>query len=271
MSINNKCAICGKNANQTGSHIFPMNLIKNCIGERGKEISYDIEIQNNKIVSKNIYIGNEIKYKNEEINKFSIKEITENPYTLDYILCSCCERKLGMIEGKVYDEIILKIKDDRYKSNFKKEIINDFEVLIPTSKRISKEDLDIYFYSIILRFIVYKKHQKIDCNISEDVVKYISDFVKVNLYKLSDELKTINLGLIIYITNTPKNHLTFLITDKFEKLIIPVCNFYIILENQNLNTPFGQAINLINDTKFKFIKNSRELDENLFSLKKILL
>ena len=63
----NKCIICNNTANQTGSHIIPINLIKDCIGARYNEISYDINI-NHLGINKNIYIGDELKHKSEEIN-----------------------------------------------------------------------------------------------------------------------------------------------------------------------------------------------------------
>jgi hypothetical protein len=270
MYIENKCIICEKEANAKNSHIVPMNLIKECIGKRGKEASYNVDIQNNRIVSKKIYIGNELKHKKEEINELKLDEVDVNPYTLDYILCSNCEKELGNIEGKVFSEIICKIRNDKFISNFKYTRFNDFEVLIPNTKKITKIELEIYFYSIILRFITYLKFQKIENNITNETIKIISEFIDSNLNSRSKDLKIMNLGLIVYVTNKPKNHPTFISTNKFEKLIIPMCHFYLILEDKNVNTIFGQAVNLINDFEFKLIKNCEILDEELFSSKIII-
>lgn len=270
MSKENKCIICGKIANQTGSHIVPMSLIKECIGDRGKETSYNVNIQNNKIVSQKIYIGNELKHLNKDINELNLNEVDINPYTLDYILCSNCERELGSIEGKVYSDIICKIRNDKFTSNFEHKIFNNFEVVIPKTKKITKIELEIYFYSIILRFITYLRFQKIENNIADETIKFISKFIDSNLHGCPQDLKIINLGLIVYVTNKPKSHPSFLTTNKFTKLIIPVCHFYLILEDENSNTIFGQAMNLINDLEFKLIKNSNEYDEKFFSTKKII-
>lgn len=270
MNITNTCIICGKNANQTGSHIVPMNLIKECIGERDKEISFDVDVKNNKIVSKKIYIGNELKHESEGINDLKLKEINVNPYTLDYILCSCCEKKLGRIEGKVYSEIILKVRDKKYQNNFLNVKVNNFEVLIPKTKRITKVELEIYFYSIILRVIKSLKPHDIPINLVKKNFDSIANFLNNKIYGLSEYNEQLKTGLIIYITNSPKLFPTFLESNKFEKLIIPVCNFIIILEYDNLLTPFGTAINLVSDEEFKFLKNSEILDENLFSVQNFL-
>jgi hypothetical protein len=90
------------------------------------------------------------------------------------------------------------------------------------------------------------------------------------MYGLSKNVAKLATGLIVYVTNKPENHLTFLETNKFEKLIIPICHFYILLEENNLNTPFGECMNIINNDDFKFIKNSVDLDENLFSTNNIM-
>jgi hypothetical protein len=101
-----ECIICSKEANQTGSHIVPMNLIKGCIGNRGDEISYGLNLLSGE---HNLYLGNNIKHKSRQINQKKTKETFTNPYILDYILCYSCEKKLGEIEGRVYSEILCKI------------------------------------------------------------------------------------------------------------------------------------------------------------------
>ena len=47
MNVENKCIICKKEANAKNSHIVPMNLIKDCVGNRNNEISYNVDILNN--------------------------------------------------------------------------------------------------------------------------------------------------------------------------------------------------------------------------------
>lgn len=251
-----KCIICDKEANQTGSHIVPMNLIKECVGNRGNETSFNTDLLTG--VQK-VYIGNDLKHKKDEINTKNLTENSTNPYVLDYILCHICEKKLGNIEGKVYTEIISKIKHEKFNNNFKKTTINNFEVLIPL-KRITTQDLNIYFYSIILRFICLNQVKGIKTTINNTIIKSIKDYLKQKLYDFiyySEPLKT---GLIIYITNKPKLFPTILETNQFDKLIIPCCNFLIILEDKDLITPFGNCTNLISDSEFKLIQNSSILD-----------
>ena len=264
-----KCIICGNNPDAKNSHVVPMNIIKECIGRRYNEVSYEVEILNKKLTSE-IYIGDELKHKSIEINNSDLNEIHCNPYTLDNILCLECERKLGEIEGKVYSEIVCKIRDNKYQSNFNEFKINGFDVIVPKTKKITKDDLNIYFYSIVIRVIHYLKTKGIHQNIQNSTIKLISSFLKTKIYGLSKKVDKLTTGLIVYITNNPENHILLLETDKFEKLIIPVCHFYIILEDSNLNTPFGDCINIINNEKFKFIKNSIDLDIHLFSTDRII-
>jgi hypothetical protein len=264
-----KCIICGSNPDAKNSHIVPMNVIKECIGGRNNEVSYEIEILNNKFISA-IYIGNDLKHKSAEINNKDLKIIDCNPYTLDYILCLVCERKLGEIEGKVYSEIVCKIREDRYKDNFNESKINGFDVIVPFTKKITKDDLNIYFYSIVIRVICFLKIKGLNSYVDKSTQQLISSFLKAKMYGLSENCSNLETGLLVYITNDPKNQIILLESNKFEKLIIPTCQFYIVFEPSNINTPFGDCVNKINNTDFKFLKNSIDLDFNLFSTNRIL-
>jgi hypothetical protein len=270
MYIENKCIICEKEANAKNSHIVPMNLIKDCVGSRNNEISYDIDILNKNQIESRIYIGDNLKHNKDEINNENLEINDVNPYTLDNILCSCCEMKLGKIEGRVYSEIILKIRDEKYQNNFRNVNVNNFDLLIPNTNKISKVELDIYFYSIILRVIKSLKPQDVPVNVVKKTVDLIANFLNHKIYGLSEYNEQLKTGLIIYITNNPKSFPTFLESNKFEKLIIPVCQFFIMLENNTVTNPFGNCMNNITDDEFKFIKNSEILDKELFSVKNIL-
>jgi hypothetical protein len=91
----NSCIICEKEANAKNSHIVPMNLIKDCIGKRHNEVSHTIDLLNYK---NEIYLGDNIKHKNLEYNSKGLKELSKNPYTLDNILCSSCEKDFRIIK-----------------------------------------------------------------------------------------------------------------------------------------------------------------------------
>ena len=260
MKNEEKCIICEKIANAKNSHIVPMNLIKECIGERHNEISYNLNISQN-AVDREIYIGDAIKHKEEELNDKKLKLVDFNPYTLDNILCITCEKKLGEKEGKVYSEIICKIRDEKHKNNFKHMNYSKFDALISVLKKITKNDLDIYFYSIILRFYKQMNINKLETNIKEETILSIKNYLNSNLYQPSNNSEDLKCGLIVYVTNNPKKFPTIMETNLFNKLIIPCCHFFIVLEENKTETPFGNCINLVSDPEFKFLKNSIELDE----------
>ena len=266
-----KCIICGSSANATGSHIVPANLIKDCIGKREYEESYKIDIKNKKI---NLFLGkaNPKSFESNRLDERNINISEEHHYVVDYILCNCCEKKLGKIEGEIYNEIICKIRKPQFKNNFKSTIIDNFEVMIPLSKKISIDDLNIYFYSIILRVYSYVTTNGLKLNIELKTINLISSMINNLMNGNNSQFSELNTSLIVYITNNSKMFPTLLETNKFDKLIIPVCNFFIILENDNtFITPFGNCHNNLFDREFKFIKNSEELDENLFSIKNLML
>lgn len=259
----NICIICTKGADQKGSHIIPLNLIKECVGDRDNEISYEVDLING---NQEIFIGKNLRHKSEEINYKNLKITDQNHYTLDFLLCKECEKNLGVIEGKVYTEIICKIREEKFKNNFETITINNFDVLIPLTKRITTDELNIYFYSIILRVLYYLETKNIKLNIDKSTIDLMSKYVQNLIYNSSTTDSYLTTGLIVYVTNNTKSYSTMLETDKFEKLIIPVCNFVIILECTDNKTLFGDSMNYITDKKFKFIKNSALLDKYVFNL-----
>lgn len=265
------CVICNKTANATGSHIVPVNLIKNCVGKRDYEESFEIDLLNR---TTNMFLGMS-NPKSFPENKSELRNIAlseRHHYVVDYILCIDCEKKLGKIEGTIYDEIICKMRETKFKNNFKTIIIDGFEVITPISKKISIEDLNIYFYSIVLRVYYYLRMNSCELNIESKTINLISNMINNLMNKNNVQFSELNTSLIVYITNNPNMFPTLLETNIFDKLIIPVCNFFIILEKDNtFITPFGNCQNNLFDKEFKFIKNSKELDEKLFSIKNLML
>jgi hypothetical protein len=254
----NECAICNNIANAKNSHVIPINVIKECVGKRHNEVSFNFNLLDG---SKSVYIGNEIKHKSDEILSKKIEIDNDNPFTLDYILCLNCEKKLGSIESELYSEIISKIRDNRFSSNFKVTNFHNYEGIIPITKKLQKKDIDIYFYSIILRvYYLYKSKNQEVCITLETILK-IKNFLNISLYQLENKIE-LDTKLIVYITDNPKNFPCLLSTNLFKNFLIPCCNFYIILDN-NINTPFGSLVNKINDNEFKFIRNSKKLDKYL--------
>lgn len=256
----NQCIICDKKADHTGSHIIPANLIKDCIGIRHKEESYNIDLLNGNQL---LYIGTSLQHRSLEINKKKLEITKTNPYILDYILCTNCEKKLGIIEGEVYTEIICKIRLEKFKNNFKKIKDNWVEVLIPLSSKMTTEILNIYFYSIILRHYYFNVLNKIEQVIDLTDIILISKMLDNLLNNESHDISNLNTGLFVCVTDDQKKFPAKLITNMFENAIIPVCHFFIIVDSGKKKTPFGNGINLINDKEFKFIKNSSLLDSQL--------
>jgi hypothetical protein len=118
---NNICRLCQNAvADKTNSHILSHFLIKKAINyegqnEREKELSYSITSQN-----VDVYFGQntlvphilEKIYKKElsqeEIDKI-VSDNTTNPYARDYIFCSNCEKRLGILESEFQGEIYSKL------------------------------------------------------------------------------------------------------------------------------------------------------------------
>ena len=256
----NQCIICNKKADQTGSHIIPANLIKDCIGNRHKEESYNIDLLNGNQL---LYIGTSLQHLSKEINRKELELTLTNPYTIDYILCTNCEKKLGTIEGEVYSEIVCKIRLEKYKNNFKKIKDNWVEVLIPLSSKMTTEILNIYFYSIILRHYYFNVLNKIEQVIDLTGIILISKMLDNLLNNERHDISNLHTGLIVCVTDDPKRFPAKLTTNIFLNTIIPICHFFIIVDSGKKKTPFGNGINLINDKEFKFIKNSCLLDSQL--------
>lgn len=262
--IMKKCIICLNEANAKNSHIVPLNVIKDCIGKRYNELSYNINLSSSGL-GQSLYIGDQLKHKAEEINVNNLKTVALNPYTLDNILCTVCESKLGKIEGLIYSEIVLKIRNEKYKNNFRSEQVNKFDVLIPDKKKITKSEIDVYFYSIILRMIHYLKFKHCQAIVNEEITERISKFLKERMFGVSDQTFGLETGIIVYVTNKQDLHPALMETNSFEKLIIPMCNFIVVLECSGKETLFGNAMNYIKDSDFRFIKNSEEM-ESVFSV-----
>ena len=84
------CIICGKNANATGSHIIPAHLIKNCVGKRSYENSFDIDIEN---LDVNRFLGRYIQH--NELENIE-KEVLLNALNITHWNRTLAAKKLGM-------------------------------------------------------------------------------------------------------------------------------------------------------------------------------
>lgn len=122
---NNICKLCQNTiADKTNSHILSHFLIKSAINydgqnEREKENSYSISPQN-----VGVYFGQNTlvphileKIYNKELSQEEIDKIvndnTANPYAIDYIFCSNCEKKFSIIESYFQNSIYQKLHQNK--------------------------------------------------------------------------------------------------------------------------------------------------------------
>jgi hypothetical protein len=173
-----KCIICEKNANATGSHMVPANLIKNCIGESDAEESYEIDAKKAKV---DVYYGRDnLKNKSTKIKKSHYKE--------DNVLCQSCEDKLADLESLFYTEFLSKFRIERFKQNFTYSLLSTgFEILNP--KRISNIQIQVYTYSIVFRYC--RNNELLDGTkfLNEKELLKIKEFLNLYLYDSQDECK----------------------------------------------------------------------------------
>ncbi len=138
------CVLCQKReADKTGSHIVPAFMLVSLIGKRNKEIGFQISSKG--YVNK--YIGREVSA--ETISELLDRELTdediesnENLFTVDNLLCTECENRLGVIESACAAEI-KKIKEGSIELQKGKQI-DYFE-------HDANLVLRCLFYSILLR------------------------------------------------------------------------------------------------------------------------
>ncbi|WKV11452.1 hypothetical protein [Marivirga harenae] len=96
-----KCCICQtSDADKLGSHVVPAFMLVSMIGKRNEEVGFQISSRG--FVQK--YIGREVSP--ESINKLLDRELTdediennENLFTVDNLVCTVCENRLGAIES----------------------------------------------------------------------------------------------------------------------------------------------------------------------------
>lgn len=96
-----KCCICQTNdADKLGSHVVPAFMLVSMIGKRNQEVGFQISSRG--FVQS--FIGREVSP--ESINELLDRELTdqdiennENLFTVDNLVCTDCENRLGAIES----------------------------------------------------------------------------------------------------------------------------------------------------------------------------
>lgn len=256
------CIICDEIADEVGSHLIPASLIKNCVGRHYNEESYCIDEKYPKI---DVFFGRD-NLKNRST------EIKQNHYKRDNILCKVCEKKLANLESKFAAEFLNKYRENKFSGNFTSSISNSkLEVLEPN--KISNLEIQVYFYSIILRFCSTYKFENNDSYIQEKDLIKIKLFLKnyffdQNSYE-NNEIENFKIAIIF---NKYSTKSSFICTSDVLKnpYIFYFCEAIIILyvcENFNKNIAILEdCLNTINDQFTKIIVGPQLIFDKFNSL-----
>ena len=252
-SNNNKCIICDKNADAKGSHIVPANLLKSSIGERYREESYEINATKATVES---FFG-------RENPKNTSTEIKRNPYVRDYILCQKCEKELSKLESNFSQEFLNKFRDEKYRQNFKIEIYDD-NIKVFTPKRIDKNKIYAFLYSVIYRYCMDLGIYENDYCIKNDELEKIKSYLKEYIYGDSEIANKYieEFGLVILFSEEMRAD--SFVGKKIEKnepylfyfneVILILINNYIDKRVENLFDKLKN--NVINESEIKIIVDS---------------
>ncbi len=196
------CLLCNdstKKATQRNSHIVPAALLKSNIGKRGKELSYLIDSSKPSIDE---YYG-----RDHPDNPST--EIKQNHHTRDYYFCPDCEKKLGVLEGKVTPHLTEKLRDEKLSGNyqtFNSDGLSGKELL-----KVDSHDLNVLFLSVVWRMAL--EHQ-----------------IENNLPSLSpDELEKIRRIIHSYLSGDAELYND--LCDKFATQIFTAEGFFEVSEN----------------------------------------
>lgn len=134
------CLLCGVNkADKPGSHFTPAGIIKKVVGDRDKEEIYSIDAAEHSISR---FMGR-ANLKNED------PEIKKGDHVADYILCSACEKNLGVIEGLCNQKLNLLV-DDLAKGSLQVQWTREHNKFV-TLPGVDKNVLALYLYSVVWR------------------------------------------------------------------------------------------------------------------------
>lgn len=166
------CLLCRQNpSNQKGSHYTPASIIKKVIGERDYEEAYSINAND---ATTSTYLGrSNLKNTDPTIRKAEHVE--------DYIFCSACETRLGIIEG-LCGQPLNKLVDDLAKGGVtvhKTADQNKYTILA----KLHKNTLIVYFYSIIWRQCLQQYIDQETIVLPQTFQDQLRDIVYAEIYK----------------------------------------------------------------------------------------
>lgn len=185
----NNCLLCKqKSADQTGSHILTYSLIKSAINqvgknERGKELTFGISSKD----FLSLYFGERVlPEKLEETLKRDVTdediEKNENPFTIDNIVCTECEKRFTTIENCFLNKVQNKLNDGtiavQENKKYAKHVILDEELSLVTR---------LNFYIQIWRASVSNYEEfRLDLNTEEKLRKIIDSTLTLDIQTTID-------------------------------------------------------------------------------------
>lgn len=166
------CLLCKAHpADKKGSHYTPASIIKKVIGERDYEELYTISSFNHKVEQ---FMGrSNLKNTNPEIKK--------GDHVDDYIFCSECEKRLGIIEGLCGSKLNVLI-EDLAKGQLKIFKTKQFNKYAPLTS-INRNILQLYFYSIIWRQCLRQQFDTGIIILSDEFQELLRSIVYKEIYK----------------------------------------------------------------------------------------
>ena len=137
------CLLCKINkADKKGSHFTPIGILKKVVGKRGAEHEVTIDP----------FGGQVSEYFGRENLKNTDPTIRQSDNVADYIFCSDCEKKLGIIESECIDKLH-KLSDNLLNGTLKIEKTAAGNTFFRFNKP-HKNVVTLFFYSIIWRQIL---------------------------------------------------------------------------------------------------------------------
>jgi len=217
-----KLPICGlcktRPANQTGSHIFNHSLIRDVInvidpktnkvdGRRNREVAFSISPTNFVTPFLGRQVNNEMAEKllGRPITDEEIENSKNNPYTVDFFLCTICEGRIEKVESYFMDNVHTRLRGGTC------NIVQSLpDLSIATCEGINDKLVRLYIYSLIWRageveymgFKIQKGHNNLlrsilDQNLDPDLRKIVR-----NVEENKDKINSLPLK-IFYLTTPP--------------------------------------------------------------------
>lgn len=139
-----QCLLCNKNTSDfKGSHLVPAGLIKTMIGKRYSEEGYVIQPDSDDPIR--AFFGRD-NLKNTDTT------IYPNEFVADYVFCTRCENRLGVVENEILPFLSQKYIDPNQSVNFPVTNKGDYKII--KGIRINQKHIAIFLYGVALRMSI---------------------------------------------------------------------------------------------------------------------